>query len=111
MNRSIPPLVLALCCASHAQSPYERDLTEIQVQRDKAIVSALEPINRRYLESLEQLLRRATQGNDPDAANKIKLALTEAGVTPPKQVADSLIGKWIFRSDAWSGTREFKADG
>ncbi|HSJ04548.1 MAG: hypothetical protein ACAI34_25400 [Verrucomicrobium sp.] len=95
-----------------AESPYQRDLNELQVGRDKAVSAAVEPINLRYQASLEQLIRKATQANDLDAANQIKLAL--ANITPAfggGVATHSLLGKWVFRAGAWSDNRELKADG
>jgi hypothetical protein len=62
-----------------AESPYERDMNQLKEQRDKAVAAATIPINRRYKESLEDLLRRATQANDLDAANKIKDEMKQLG--------------------------------
>ena len=63
-----------LCTSSFlfGESAFERDFQQLKAQRDKTISTAIEPINRRYIESLGQLLRRATQSNDLDAAFKIK---------------------------------------
>jgi hypothetical protein len=58
------------------QSGFDRELVQLAGQRDQALAVAAEPINRRYKEGLEQLLRRATQANDLDAAIKIRAALT-----------------------------------
>lgn len=83
-------LTLALLVpAAFADSGYQRELAELSAQRDKAIAEASEPINRRYQAALEQLLRRATQANDLDAAVKIKDAL----VSSP--LGSRLQGSWI----------------
>jgi hypothetical protein len=57
-----------------AESPFERELAQLTAQRDKEISAANEPINRRYKQAMEGLLRRATQANDLDAALKIRQA-------------------------------------
>ena len=75
-------ITLLLCApisASYGESAYEREMTQLKAQRDKAAATALEPINRRYRESMEQLLRKATQGNDLDTALKIKTELGALG--------------------------------
>ena len=96
----------------HAESPFLREFNQLQEQRDKAITAAIEPVNRRYQASLEQLMRKATQANDLDTANRIKRALTITTATSGASVAtDSFLGKWVFRSGAWSDSRELKADG
>lgn len=62
-----------------ADSPFERDLKQLTEQREKALATAVDPINRRYQASLDQLLQRATQAKDLDAAVKIREALAEVG--------------------------------
>ena len=64
-------LFLSASCVSFAQSTSERALNELQAQRDKAIVAAITPINRKYTDGLEQLLRHATKDNDLDAATRV----------------------------------------
>ncbi len=87
MTNIITLVLLATFAVSNlfAESPVERELKLLRDQRDKAIASASEPINRRYQASLEQMLRRAMQSNDLDGALKIK---QEMGVvTPPAATA------------------------
>ena len=67
--------------ALHAETSFERELKQLQEQRDKAIASAAEPINRRYQTSLEQLLRHTTQANDLETAVKIKAELQNLQAT------------------------------
>jgi hypothetical protein len=68
------------CDFANAESPYERDLKQLIEQRDKAITAATAPIIDRFKANAEQLLRRATQAGDLDAANKIKASI--GGGTP-----------------------------
>ena len=78
--------ILILTAAStriHAESPYAREFQQLKDQRDKAASAALDPINRRYQTSIEQLLRRATQGNDLDTALKIKGEMSAPTLTTP----------------------------
>ena len=58
-----------------AETPFEREFKQLREQRDKAVASAIDPIHRRYQASLEQLLRRATQGGDLETAIKLKAEL------------------------------------
>lgn len=58
--------------ALRAESPYDREFTQLRDQRARAVAAAVEPINRKYQAALDQLLRRATQGNDLETALKIK---------------------------------------
>ena len=113
-----PSLAVAIAATAsfsaslHAQSPFLREFNQLQEQRDKAITAAIEPVNRRYQASLEQLMRKATQANDLDTANRIKQALTITTATSGASVAtDSFLGKWVFRSGVWSDSRELKSDG
>jgi hypothetical protein len=54
---------------------YDKQLMELQSQRDKELSFATDPIYRRYRTALEELLQKATQANNLDAAVKIKAAL------------------------------------
>jgi|GEM_PF-6524073 len=66
----IHAIILALAATSSilAQSPYERERVLLKEQRDKSTATALEPINRRYKAAVEQLVSRATQAKDLEAA-------------------------------------------
>jgi len=55
-----------------AQSNIESEFNQLKAQHKSALSEAVEPINRRYQESLEQLLRRATQAADLDLALRIQ---------------------------------------
>ena len=91
----------------HAEPPLERDLKQLQEQREKALAAAAEPVNRRYLAALEALQRRATQTNDLETAIKIKEELQKLGAAAPaandtsgvtvESLTNRLIGtKWIW---------------
>lgn len=91
-----------------AQTDAAREFEQVQQQRDKAIAAAIEPINRRYQQSLEQLLRRATQSNDLDTAVKIKAALASL----PQEAAKQLAGDWALRASTGYGADvTFRTDG
>ena len=108
-----------------AEPPFDRDLKQLKEQRDRAIAAASEPINRRYRESLEQLLRRATQGNDLDTALKVKTELATVSLgsaTAPASrikttedltafLAGSIWSLAIAGKDKSGATMEFKKDG
>ena len=73
MKTAIAIIVFASCLSAlQAETPVEREFMQLREQRDKALAVAADPINRRYRISLEQLLRKATQGNDLETALKIK---------------------------------------
>lgn len=80
-----PLLILAalslLASASFAESPYLKELNQLVEQRNKAVDQALAPINTRFKNAAEQLLRRAAQAGDLDAAQKIKETM-ESGIAP-----------------------------
>lgn len=80
------------------QGAYDRELKELTEERDRALASASEPINRRYKASLEQLLRKATQNNDLQAALKIDEALRTLGRTIPAGAIADPTGKWKWTS-------------
>ena len=69
-------ILLLVARPAFSQTSLERDRIQLREQRDKALATAAEPINRKYQASLEQLLKRATQLNDLDTAVKLKDELT-----------------------------------
>lgn len=82
-------LVCALAPAAFGESPYERELKDLIEQRDVALKAATAPVNARFKAAAEQLLRRATQNNDLEAANKINAAL---GLLASATTATSPVG-------------------
>ena len=99
-------LLIAIVSASHAiaESSYERDFKQLKQQRDKALATAAEPIDRRYKDSLEQLLRRATQSNDLAAAVTIKQELDKLGGTAVLPAAAQPNSKITFAGSVWAWT-------
>jgi hypothetical protein len=91
-----------------AETAMARELKILGEIRDKAMATAAEPINRQYEQSLEQLLRRATQANELETATKIKAILESL----PQVVAKKLVGTWTIRaSTGYSTDISFRADG
>ena len=87
MKTVISIIIFASCLtALQAETPVEREFKQLREQRDKALAAVADPINRRYQASLEQLLRKATQGSDLETALKIK---QEMGGTPVGTVAST----------------------
>lgn len=76
-------LAMVMVFPAVAESPYEHDLNQLRGQRDKALAAAVEPVNRSYKDSLDQLYRRTVQANDPGTADKIKEELKQLGFDPP----------------------------
>ena len=88
MTKLITLILLTLSAARLlAESLMERELKLLQEQREKALASVSEPINRKYQASLEQLLRRAMQTNDLDGAVKIKQEMAVGTPSTPATLA------------------------
>ncbi len=104
MKTNLPTIIfLALVTKSFsADSQSANDLRQLKADRDKAIAESMAPINRRYQAGLEQLLRRATQANDLEAALKIKQEIDQISPT-----VHTIVGTWHFENNV----REFRADG
>ena len=57
----------------------EKELERLMAQRDREIASAVNPIQKRFELATQQLLRKALQTGDLEAANKLKVMIDEAG--------------------------------
>ncbi|RYD36302.1 MAG: hypothetical protein EOP87_05720 [Verrucomicrobiaceae bacterium] len=79
-----------------AQGAYEAEFQKIRQDREQSLEAAAAPINRRYKESLEQLLRRATQNADLDTALRIREALA---ALEHSSSATNPVGKWAWGAD------------
>lgn len=106
----------------HAESPFVRELTQLQQQRDRELAAAEDLVRRNYRQGIETLLRRATEANDLEAVSMLRTELQKLGgvdlsrqATPTQAssgaeaLASRLIGtKWV-----WFGgeTITFLADG
>jgi hypothetical protein len=102
----------ALVCAQSLS--YLRDLNQLREQHDQAKAAAIEPLERRYQASLEQLLKRATQGNDLDTAIKIREELEKyPGANDARNTPLELIGYWELTDPINNAhlAREFKPNG
>jgi hypothetical protein len=79
-------------------SPYAKDIDRLVKQRDSETAQAISPIQKRFDLAAQQLLRKATQAGNLDAANKI----TDAIKNPPdlatlREEAQSPLDKEFFR--------------
>jgi hypothetical protein len=75
-------LALALLLAGTAgaaESAFEKEAKQLRDQRDKAVAAAVDPINKRYQQALEQVIRRAAQAKDQPAVDKLKEELGNVG--------------------------------
>ena len=106
MKNSIIIIIVSLATTATstilAETPFEREFVQLREQRAKAVAAAVDPINRKYQATLDQLLRRATQGNDLDTAIKLKAELervpksTETN-TSAASLRDQIIAhKWFW---------------
>jgi hypothetical protein len=111
--------LILLVTAVRAESPSERDLKQLKEQYDKTIAVTIEPHSKRYKASLEQLLKRATQANELDAAIKIReqlATLSEPVATSSKLTKQQLQRKlsdttWIGQNAAGSIKIHFLPEG
>ena len=77
-----------------APSDAAREFDQLTLDRDKALATTAEPINRLYQTALEPLQRRATQANDLDAAVRIQQALDKLSARA------EIVGTWDFVNHA-----------
>lgn len=92
-------LVLGLTLSAVMIQPLRADLSEdierLQLARDEAVAKATAPIDKKFRESLEALMKRATQAGDLEAANAIKAKIEELR---PKAVDAGLDGTtWVAK--------------
>ena len=87
--RSILAVNAFLCVtiSLHAESPFVREWTQLQQQRDKNLQAAEDPIRRNYRLGVEALLRRAAQANDLEAVGVLRKELDTLGGAPPLTTA------------------------
>ena len=107
--KSIGGAVCVLIMAGAAVSSetlFERELERLRSDHEKAVATALAPIERRYQADLEALLHRATRANDIDAATKIKRVLDEVIISPEGRLSAVVTaGSWEwFTTVDWTGT-------
>lgn len=106
-------LVLILCMffvmppfTIFAESSCEREFKQLTEQRNKAISSATEAIDKNYQKALRQLLLKATQTND----TKVIAAIAEA-LKGNAELTPDFIGIWILSVGEWTGINDVRADG
>jgi hypothetical protein len=78
-----------------AESSIENEFVGLKAQHKRAIAEAVEPINRRYQASLEQLLRRATQAGDLDLALSIRNELKALQFEDLRAALDGSNWQWV----------------
>lgn len=107
--RSVSACLLVLpFTASLGATSVEEELKQLQQQREKAVAAAVDPVDRKYQEALEQMLRRALQAKDVEGAVKIQNLLSSL----PGVVAKQLAGTWILTaSTGYRAELTFREDG
>ena len=105
-------VLLSFSTSSFADSPLERELSRLKEQREKALSTAAEPINRRYRDELQKLLRQASDAKDATSAALI----VEAMNTPLEFESQHTDVVKFLMSSNWgikgiSDVFEFRLDG
>ena len=98
-----------------AATEAEREFDRLTQERDKALASAAEPINRRYQSALDALLKKATQANDLETALKIKQTIERLAAQLPdsgSRANAELLGAWRVQNlaDGAKGTYDINTD-
>ncbi|MEA3187015.1 MAG: hypothetical protein QOD99_845 [Chthoniobacter sp.] len=93
---------------SFADASYRNEFKERQEKHEKELVAAVEPINRRYQDELQQFLKKATQVGDLETALEVKEALripapaekpsAGAGALVPTDLEARVLGDWILEN-------------
>ncbi len=106
---------LAGAGVTRAESTHDREMRQLQDQRDKALAAAAEPINRQYLASMEALLKRATQSSDLDAAMRIRAEIQRVkGSAAVPESANSVLAELqdgVWTLGPFQDRLVFKANG
>lgn len=124
MNVNSLSIASVLLCSfptlTFADSIYQTQLKQFTEQREKALASAAQPINKKYQESLQDLLLRASRSNDTEAVAAIADALKALGTPDDTKKTPGLspdakryAGRWTitFASGAVACQRTLNADG
>lgn len=74
-----------------AQSNLTRELETLRKQRDKAIETAIQPINEKYIPALDALLQKSIKAGDVDAAARIK---AEIDIATGEMSPAFVVGVW-----------------
>lgn len=103
-NLAVALLAVFVCTLSGAaETAVQRTLKQFQKKREADLAAAAEPINRRYKEALQQLLRSSTQSNDLEGAVAIQAEIDSL-------VSSKFLGRW-FHHGRKEEYAEFAAGG
>lgn len=78
-----------------AAPDFESQMAQAKEQREKSIAEATVPIDRKYLETLRNLMDKATRAGELDAAVKLK---AEIETYDPKGLGARIVGNWTMAS-------------
>jgi hypothetical protein len=92
-----------------ADSQYERDLKRLREFHREAIERAVEPVNKRYFQELETLLKRATFDGDLDTALLIQKEMQR--IAPAQSGAAGFVGEWEYQENGKTYRRIILSDG
>jgi|APTNR8051073442_1049403.scaffolds.fasta_scaffold19396_3 hypothetical protein len=105
---SVSACLLVLPFTAALAGTVEEELKQLHQQRQNAVAAAVEPIDRKYEEALEQMLKRALQSRDVEGAVKVQALLS----SQPKEVAKQLAGTWtMVASTGYTAEITFRDDG
>ena len=92
-----------------AQAPHEKDFLKLVAQRDKDAAIAVAPAQKRFDLAAQQILRKATQAGDLDAAIKLKAIIEQArGSAEPAPVKPAKEPQFSDNSESPSSSSKSK---
>lgn len=92
-----------------AEPKYQRDLERLQKFHQEAIERALEPVNKRYFQELETLLKRATFDGDLDTALLVRKEMQR--IAPAQSGVAGFVGEWEYHDNGKTYRRILLSDG
>jgi hypothetical protein len=105
----IVPALLSLQSIATAAPDFDRLVENATEKRDRGIAQASEPFNREFLDTMQDLLKKATAAGDLEAALKIKTIVDWVDV---KGQAGRIPGTWLDESKTsrleFTGSGTFK---
>ena len=95
-----------------AESEVSRELDAMLLDHDRAIATAVAPVNQRYVAELQRLLKKAADAKDGDAAARIKAAIEQLKQPAILSGKEAVVGLWSFKneSDGHTAAIEIHAD-
>lgn len=108
MKPVVTLLLLFVAASATAQGTVSEELFNAQIAHENAITRQAEPLNERYEQDLQKLLRKAMSASDLEGAQKVKDQIAAL----PHNVGKEIVGTWELRSEiGYSTLVTFKNDG